>query len=112
MTDCRVFFDLSMEEHHVGRIVMELFVDSTSIIAENFWAPCTREKEIITVGKPLHYKGSTFNCVVPEYMVFRGGITNGNGISGESIYGPSFADGNFMKKHISPGILSMAKTET
>ncbi|TXG66203.1 hypothetical protein EZV62_007478 [Acer yangbiense] len=73
----------------VGRIVMELFADSTPIIAENFRALCTQEKGIGTVGKPLHYKGSTFHLVIP-----------------------GFADENFVKKHIGPGILSMAKTST
>ncbi|KAK2640228.1 hypothetical protein Ddye_028023 [Dipteronia dyeriana] len=30
-----------------------------------------------TVGKPLHYKRSTFHCVVPGYVVRRGDITHG-----------------------------------
>ncbi|TXG73036.1 hypothetical protein EZV62_001615 [Acer yangbiense] len=45
-------------------------------------------------------------------MVHGGDITQGNGTSGESIYDPSFADENIVKKHIGPGILSMAKTGT
>ncbi|TXG73088.1 hypothetical protein EZV62_001667 [Acer yangbiense] len=93
-------------------IVIELFADSTPITAENFQALCTGDKRIGTVGKPLHYKGSTFHRVIPGYMVHGGDITQGNGTDGESIYGPSFANKNFVKKHISPGILSMAKTST
>ncbi|TXG68894.1 hypothetical protein EZV62_003829 [Acer yangbiense] len=112
MGNPRVFFDLSIDGIPVGRIVMELFADSTPITAENFRALCTGEKGIGTVGKPLHYKGSTFHRVIPGYMVHGGDITQGNGTGGESIYGPSFTDENFVKKHIGPGILSMAKTNT
>ncbi|KAK0570827.1 hypothetical protein LWI29_007063 [Acer saccharum] len=112
MGNPRVFFDLSIDGIPAGRIVMELFADSTPITAENFRALCTREKGIGTVGKPLHYKGSTFHRVIPGYMVHGGDITEGNGTGGESIYGPSFADENFVRKHIGPGILSMAKTST
>ena len=87
---------------------MELFADSTPITAENFRALCTREKGIDTVGKALHYKGSTFHRVIPRYMVHGGDIIHRNGTGGESIYGPSFANENFVKKHIGPGILSIA----
>ncbi|TXG69295.1 hypothetical protein EZV62_004230 [Acer yangbiense] len=112
MGNPRVFFDLSIDGIPVGRIVMELFADSTPITAENFRALCTGEKGIGTVGKPLHYKGSTFHRVIPGYMVHGGDITQGNGTGGELIYGLSFTDENFVKKHIGPGILSMAKTST
>ncbi|TXG72253.1 hypothetical protein EZV62_000832 [Acer yangbiense] len=112
MGNPRVFFDLSIDGIPAGRIVMELFADSTPITAENFRALCTGEKGIGTVGKPLHYKGSTFHRVIPGYMVHGGDITQGNETGGESIYGPSFTDENFVKKHIGPGILSMAKTST
>ncbi|KAK3222664.1 hypothetical protein Dsin_009689, partial [Dipteronia sinensis] len=43
-------------------------------------------------------------------IVHGGDFTHGNGIGGELIYGPSFVDENFVKKHICPDILSMAKT--
>ncbi|KAK3225888.1 hypothetical protein Dsin_005750 [Dipteronia sinensis] len=112
MTNPGVFFDLSIGGHPAGRIVMELFEDSTLITAKNFQALCTRENGIDTVGKPLHYKGSTFHRVIPGYMVHGGDITHGNGTNGESIYGPSFVNENFVKKHIGPGILSVAITGT
>ncbi|KAK2659914.1 hypothetical protein Ddye_006447 [Dipteronia dyeriana] len=112
MTNPRVFFDLSIDDDKAGRIVIELFADSTPITVENFQALCTEEKGMSIVGKPLHYKGSTFHCVVPGYVVHGGDITQGNGTGGESIYGPNFADENFLKKHIGTGILSMAKTST
>ncbi|KAK3225690.1 hypothetical protein Dsin_005552 [Dipteronia sinensis] len=112
MTNPRVFFDLSIGGRPAGRIVMELFVNSTPITADNFRALYTGEKGIDMVGKSLNYKGSTFHRVIPGYMVHGEDITHGNGTSGESIYGPSFTDENFVKKHIGSGILSMAKTGT
>ncbi|TXG56669.1 hypothetical protein EZV62_017982 [Acer yangbiense] len=112
MANPKVFFDLSIDGNPVGEIVMELYADSTPITTENFRALCTGEKGIGTVGKPLHYKGLTFLRVIPGYMVHGGDITEGNGIDGESIYGPSFTNENFVKKHIGPDILSMTKTGT
>ncbi|MQM18923.1 hypothetical protein Taro_051922 [Colocasia esculenta] len=32
-----------------------------------------------------------------------------NGTGGESTYGAKFEDDNFVKKHTSPGVMSMAK---
>lgn len=37
-----------------------------------------------------------------------GDITQGSGRGGESIYGTRFADENFVYKHTTPGLLSMA----
>ncbi|KAK2658977.1 hypothetical protein Ddye_005510 [Dipteronia dyeriana] len=112
MMNPRVFFDLTISDYPIGRIVMDMFADSTPIIAEKFRALCTKEKGINTVGKPLHYKGSTLHSVVPKYMVHGGDITSGNRTDDESIYGPTFTDENFMNKNICPSILSMAKTRT
>lgn len=110
MTNPRVFFDMTIGGQPAGRIVMELFADTTPRTAENFRALCTGEKGIGSSGKPLHYKDSTFHRVIPEFMCQGGDFTSGNGTGGESIYGSKFDDENFMKEHTGPGILSMANS--
>ncbi|KAL6848537.1 hypothetical protein ACP4OV_021831 [Aristida adscensionis] len=108
MANPRVFFDMTVGGEPAGRIVMELFADKVPRTAENFRALCTGEKGVGRSGKPLHYKGSSFHRVIPDFMCQGGDFTAGNGTGGESIYGAKFADENFLYKHTDPGILSMA----
>ncbi|XP_035842815.1 peptidyl-prolyl cis-trans isomerase-like [Helianthus annuus] len=92
----------------VGRIVMEFFSDTTPRTAKNFRALCTGEKGVGSSGKPLHFKGSMFHRVIPNFMCQGGDFSRGNGTDGDAIYGNKFADENFVKKHTGPGILPMA----
>merc|ERR1711870_126532 len=108
MSNPKVFFDMTIGGAAAGRIVMELRADVAPKTAENFRALCTGEKGTGKSGKPLHFKGSAFHRVIPDFMCQGGDFTAGNGTGGESIYGNKFADENFKLKHTGPGVLSMA----
>jgi hypothetical protein len=104
----RVFFDVAIGQQEAGRVVMELYADVVPKTAENFRALCTGEKGRGAAGKALHFKGSKFHRIIPEFMIQGGDFTKGNGTGGESIYGAKFKDENFRLQHTKPGLLSMA----
>ncbi|KAL0488261.1 hypothetical protein AKO1_015446 [Acrasis kona] len=108
MSNPQVFFDIEIDGQPQGRINFELYANDVPKTAENFRALCTGERGVGREGKPLHYKGSIFHRVIPNFMLQGGDFTRGNGTGGESIYGAKFADENFKHKHTEPFLLSMA----
>uniref|UniRef100_A0A7R9WUQ8 Peptidyl-prolyl cis-trans isomerase n=1 Tax=Craspedostauros australis TaxID=1486917 RepID=A0A7R9WUQ8_9STRA len=103
-----VFFDIEIGGQPKGRIEMTLRADVVPRTAENFRCLCTGEKGKGSLGAPLHFKGSSFHRVIPNFMCQGGDFTNHNGTGGEGIWGQQWSDENFKLKHTGPGTLSMA----
>ncbi|KAJ7914419.1 peptidyl-prolyl cis-trans isomerase [Mycena leptocephala] len=104
------FFDITIGDKAIGRVVFSLYTDLVPKTAENFRALCTGEKGDGVQGKPLCYKGSGFHRVIKGFMCQGGDFTAGNGTGGESIYGEKFEDEAFPVNHTKPFLLSMANS--
>jgi len=102
------YFDITISDKPIGRIVFTLYNDLVPKTAENFRALCTGEKGVGLSGKALCFKGSGFHRVIKGFMCQGGDFTAGNGTGGESIYGEKFEDEDFTVKHTKPFLLSMA----
>ena len=92
-----IFFDISMGEQYLGRVIIELFDDVVPYTCKNF---------IYMVEN--HYKNSIFHRIIDNFMIQGGDYINSNGTGSNSIYGDKFDDENFNLQHDSKYLLSMA----
>jgi len=105
----RVFFDISIGNTAGGRVIFELFPDLTPRTVENFRGLCTGEYgQGKTTKKALSYEGSQIFRAVRGSMIQGGDFVHNNGDGGESVYGGTFPDEDFTRRHQCAGVLSMA----
>ena len=64
----KVFFDISIDGEEKRRIVFGLFGDSVPKTARNFATLCDGSAGMGNSGKPLHFKGSKFHRIIPQFM--------------------------------------------
>ncbi|XP_076632943.1 peptidyl-prolyl cis-trans isomerase B isoform X1 [Colletes latitarsis] len=98
----QVYFDVMIDDHPVGRIVVGLFGDVAPKTVKNFVTLATTG----VAGKT--YKGSRFHRVIRKFMIQGGDVENGDGSGSISIYGKYFEDENFDIGHNGPMFVSMA----
>lgn len=102
-----VYLDIEHGDEYVGRLVIELFSTIVPKTCENFRRLCIGDTKG-GKGQPIGYKGTIFHRVINRFMLQGGDFENCNGTGGESIYGKTFQDENFLLKHEMAGQLSMA----
>ena len=101
-----VYLDIIAGSSALGRIEIELFYDLTPKTAENFRGLCTGEYNNIKNKKNLSYKGTKFFEIKNNKYIIGGDIQFNNGKGSDSIYGKTFNDENFFRRHSCPGLLT------
>ncbi|TKY44952.1 Peptidyl-prolyl cis-trans isomerase 1 [Spatholobus suberectus] len=68
MPNLKHYFDMAINGQPIGCILFELFTNVTPHTVENFHALRTSEKGVGRSNKPLHYRGSSFHIMIPNFM--------------------------------------------
>uniref|UniRef100_A0A061R737 Peptidyl-prolyl cis-trans isomerase n=2 Tax=Tetraselmis sp. GSL018 TaxID=582737 RepID=A0A061R737_9CHLO len=103
-----VYLDVKIGDKDAGKILIGLYGNIVPKTVQNFLELCRGTSQSAKSGKKLTFAGSPFHRIIPRFMAQGGDITMGDGTGGESIYGERFDDENFLLKHDSAGLVSMA----
>merc|ERR1711990_641944 len=101
----KVQFRVSADNEDYGVINLEMFDEVVPRTVANFVAIASGQNQ-----QGFSYKGTIFHRIIPQFMLQGGDFERFDGTGGQSIYGPKFDDENFLIKHASPGLLSMANS--
>ena len=58
-----------MDGADIGDVTFGLFGNAVPKTVENFRVLCTGEQGMGKMGKPLHFKGSGFHRIIPNFMI-------------------------------------------
>lgn len=107
-----VYFDITISEKPIGRIVIELYNNITPITCNNFYELCIGQYIHPHTKQVIGYKQCIFHRVVSDLIIQGGDILNNDGTGTISIYNNNtvFNDENFILKHDRPGLLSCANS--
>ena len=104
----KVYFDVEIDSKPAGRIIFGLFGDVVPWTVENFRSIAEGNLGVGKLGEEMDYAGTNFHRIIPNFMAQGGDFSAGDGTGGESIYGITFEDENFLLHHTKPYLLSMA----
>jgi cyclophilin family peptidyl-prolyl cis-trans isomerase len=110
MVTRKVFFEISIGGQPKGRVVFGLFGDTVPITVRNFAELCTGENGLSRISNTkLSYENSIFYSITNQ-IAYGGDINFNNGTGGESIFGLTFNDENFILQHRKKYLLSMTNS--
>ena len=71
----RVWMDVKIGDDAPQRLEYELFSAHAPKTAANFLHLCVGDKGVSSTGKKLHFKGSPFHRIIPNFMAQGGDFT-------------------------------------
>ncbi|CAK4083169.1 unnamed protein product [Aphanomyces euteiches] len=99
-----VFLDITVNDKHIGRLIIELRADIVPRTAENFRMLCTGDS-VHGSGESRRYTGCDVHRIVRDSLLQAGNL---NGDGGHSAFETRyFDDENFILRHVGVGTVSM-----